>query len=234
MTLGLCTATMVVLHCFGGCPPRVACEWDHPCAADPGGTLDCTPAGLCWCDADWDVGGNWDYCGDPPDDYPESSCKPVYIGHSNTGYCDHWTRNPCSEDDDCPGRDPTCEDIEGYVIIELTTETIKGMKIETTSTHAMDDSLTLYFESKGICVGGGDDGDSCNDDDDCTGIGTCEDTTRTLNTRGLELESEYGPVSVILRDSAKLTGAYLALDATDGDVTLRVETGSEFQTDTTD
>ncbi len=234
MRIGLITTGIVAAIAIPVSAEEWECQWDHPCTDDPGSTLLCNYTETqCWCDADWNVAGNWSCLfGGYPDDTDES----VRIMHSNVGYCDGGFNNgdACSDSSDCPGCRPAycpCDDIENHVIIELTDEIVGGMKIETRSTDATDESLTVHFESKGKCVGGGNPGASCNDDGDCTGAGTCEDASRTLDSVCLTLKATYGPVTLVVQDSAEVDlRTALVLHSADGEVTLRVKPGSGFET----
>jgi len=147
--------------------------WDHPCPP-----LDCDPwiePPVCWCEADWDDEDNWGGI-----DYPHESDDLALIEHSNTGYC-HWGinhGNPCSEHDDCLlGQ---CENIESFVKVNLSTETIWYLTLRTKSTTASDDKLSIKFTDTG---------------------------TLTLNGT-LKLDAEDGPITVSVTDTATLKTDY--------------------------
>ncbi len=157
------------------------CLWLHPCKNDPGTEQTCDPflePPLCWCEADWDDELNWT-CFGIASGYPDLPSENARFRHSNTGYCNGGTRDgdPCSQDSDCPR--VSCENFELYLELQLTTESIGGLWIETAATNATDEKLEIRFESKG-------------------------NSAKTLTTLQVILDATNGPITLKISDSATL------------------------------
>ena len=133
------------------------CSWVHPCDETnlTCGGWDCCPleCSSYFCVAEWDVSTNWTGVLLQCNGFPDSPTESAIIRHSNTGTCDGGSNDgqPCSEDNDCPPitQSPsTCENVEDDVDIEIPTITIEALKIETKSTSATNDILTINFKPK--------------------------------------------------------------------------------------
>lgn len=190
------------------------CWWVHPCDET---NLTCRNWNCCpltctsyFCEADWDVSDNWG--GIACTGFPDSSTESAIIKHSNTGSCDGGTNDgrSCSEDNDCPPNPPeqspaTCENVEDNIVIEIPTVTIESLRIETKSTSATSESLSIDFIAK-------DPGGN------------------TLTSGLLKVVATNGPAGAAFKSGAKLEVGSVSLVATNGTVAIR----GAIKTDQTD
>ena len=118
------------------------------------------------CEADWDDPAVWD-TGDP-DTYPLHGYDHPTIEKSNTGTCSS-KGNPCSDDNDCGGSE-SCDEIELFLLLDVTTESVGNFVIRTESTAASTDFLYISFGSV--------------------------TSNNTLSCRSLKLDATSGPVTI--------------------------------------
>lgn len=113
----------------------------------------CDMTGACWCEFVWDVATNWKKCvddgqqvtcTDPSPDYPDASTDIVVITQNTAvSRCDGGIKNGeiCASSSDCGGYD--CKPAH-YMVIQLTTETIGSLTIESAS----GTGAALYLQLK--------------------------------------------------------------------------------------
>ena len=141
--------------------------------------------------------------------YPDLPSENARFRHSNTGYCNGGSSagQPCDPNVDCPGgtcvsgegvplcsggsRDGlscnpdvdcpggSCDDREQYLKLQLTTEFIGVLRIETQSTTVTNDKLEVRLESKGS-------------------------SAKTLTPLRVILDATNGPITLKISDSATL------------------------------
>lgn len=191
--------------------------WVTPCIHELEGIC---AEGVRWCVTDWDDGDAWDfeaapdcctpeYCYQVPP-YPQdtSPAHNALIEATKMGSCLGGSNHggACEDSGDCPGG--FCSNRCGALKIDLTTEAIAELEIKTASSSASD-SLRVVFESKDECVGGSNDGEWCEYDNDCPG-GSCESVPKTLTVTSLVIDATNGQAKVTFSD-----GVTLKTDTTD-------------------
>jgi hypothetical protein len=169
----------------------------------------------CWCEDDWDGNAAWDWeaspgcCGPPPEcpcyyapDYPQKTFHNALIEETNTGTCPR-SGAPCATDDDC-GPLWQCANLRHYLKINLIDEAIGDMTVKTSAEGGNVATLTVRFESKELCVGGGNEGEPCVDDSDCQPGGTCNTAGKTLTVATVTIDGQNGPAAIEVEDNATL------------------------------